>query len=386
MNPRTVRMNGDVDADDRRYLRAAIRLARRHEGLTRDNPSVGCLLVRDRRILGRGVTALGGRPHAEVVALREAGPFAVGATAYVSLEPCAHHGRSPPCADALIDANVARVVIGLRDPFPDVDGRGIERLRAAGVAVTLARNPDLTADARDGMAGFLSRTERRRPYVVLKLAVSAEAWLGRKGEEVAITGSIAQRYTHLLRARADGIVVGIGTVLADDPSLTCRLPGMMARSPARYVLDRKFRTPSSANLVRTSWAVPSTIVGAEHADGECATRLRARGVRVTVPTTEQEYEQPLELGGLRYLLDHALADGNSLLLVEGGASVARSFLAGNLVDEIHLIRGRAIRDDPSTAEPIASPLAANEVPSDFEVVRAMELGEDQLTVLRKIVM
>ena len=376
---------GEVIAPaDRRYLAAAIRLGRRNEGLTADNPSVGCLIVRDGRIVGRGVTAPGGRPHAEVVALAEAGGAARGATAYVSLEPCAHHGRSPPCADALVAAGIARVVIALRDPFARVDGRGIARLRAAGIPVTVVAPDDsLATAARDGMAGFLAGVERARPHVLLKLAVSAEGWLGREGDRVAITGPIAAWQTQLTRARADAILVGIGTALADDPSLTVRLPGMADRSPMRMVLDPRARLPLGSALVRTARDVPVIVIAADDAPPERIAALEAAGCAV------ERIERRAD-GAVRPsdILARLFTRGVRVLMVEGGAAVARSFLEARLVDEIALFAGRAIGDDPSSAAPVASPLRADEVAQDmqsgFGIDRALILGPDRLTVLRTL--
>ena len=373
-------MRRRADCDDRRYLRAAVRLGRRHEGLTADNPSVGCLLIRDGRIVGSGVTGVGGRPHAEIVALGEAGDAARGATAYVSLEPCAHYGRSPPCAEALVRARVSRVVTALRDPFQRVNGLGIAKLREAGVEVAIVSEPTLVAMTRDGMAGFLSRIERKRPYVILKLAVSTEGWLGRAGEEVAITGRVARRYTHLLRARADGIVVGVGTVLADNPSLTCRLPGMAARSPRRYVLDTQLRTPPAAQVVLSAEEIPTTILVGEAVDPERPGASASESADLALDVA------PMGDGsdrGISRVLERVFADGVGVLMVEGGASVARSFLDAGVVDEIHLLLGRSIRDDPSAASPIASPILGDQVPSGFQFVRELELGQDRAVVLRR---
>ena len=335
-------------------------------------------------MVGRGVTAPGGRPHAEVVALAEGGGAARGAIAYVSLEPCAHHGRSPPCADALVAAGVARVVVALRDPFSAVDGRGIARLREAGIAVAVADDAAIRWAAREGMAGFLSAVERHRPHVTLKLAVSAEGWLGRRGEEVAITGPVAGRQTHLMRARADAILVGIGTVLADDPALTCRLPGMADRSPTRVVLDPDARTPLGSALVRTARDVPVTILVASDAPGDRVAALDAAGCAV-----ERFDRDPARRIRPSAILARLHERGAGRLMVEGGAAVARSFLGARLVDEIALLAGRAIGDDPSsgddppTAPPIASPLRADEVPDGFKLARRMALGPDRLTVLRR---
>ena len=334
--------------------------------------------MRDARIVGCGVTAPGGRPHAEIVALGEAGAAARGATAYVSLEPCAHHGRSPPCADALVAAGVRRVVAALRAPFAAVDGRGIARLRAAGVEALVATESAIRTAAREGMASFLSTVERGRPHVLVKLAVSAEGWLGRRGEEVPITAPVAARQTHLMRARADAVLVGIGTVAADDPSLTCRLPGLADRSPARVVLDPGARLPPASALARTARDVPVVVVAATDAPPERRAALEAAGCAV------ERLERGAD-GGLppSLVLARLAARGMRLLMVEGGAAVARSFLDAGVVDEIALLAGRAIGDDPSTAAPVASPLRADEVPHGFTVARRLVLGPDRLMVLRR---
>ena len=352
-------------------------MARRNEGLTADNPSVGCLLERDDQVIATGVTALGGRPHAEAIALQRAGDAARGATAYVTLEPCAHHGRTPPCADALVRAGVRRVVAATRDPFKRVDGRGFARLREAGVEVAIADGA-LADEARDAIAGFLSAVERGRPHVLLKLAVSAEGYLGRAGERVAITGTAAFRRTHLMRARCDAILVGVGTVLADDPSLTCRLPGMGDRSPRRIVLDPRARTPSDSQLARSSRAISTRILVAPDAPADRCKRLGLQGCTVT----------PLDVGAdgrfdRRAVLDVLNRFAIQTVMIEGGAQVARAFLDAGVVDEIALFEGRAIGDDPSTAPPVASPLRATEVPPGFRVARTLALGADRLTLLRR---
>ncbi|MCR4268122.1 bifunctional diaminohydroxyphosphoribosylaminopyrimidine deaminase/5-amino-6-(5-phosphoribosylamino)uracil reductase RibD, partial [Nitratireductor sp. ZSWI3] len=238
---------------DRRFMAAAIRLSRRHLGLTGTNPSVATLIVRDDgagpRIVGRGVTAIGGRPHAETEALAEAGVAARGATAYVTLEPCAHHGRTPPCANALAVAGVARVVGAAADPDPRVSGKGYAILRDAGIEVV---EGVLAEEAADLMRGYLTRSEKKRPEVTLKLAISADGMIGRQGQgQVAITGEVSRRQVHMMRAESDAILVGIGTALADGPALTCRLPGLERRSPLRIVLDRDLRLPPTSTLART---------------------------------------------------------------------------------------------------------------------------------------
>jgi len=250
-----------ITPHDEHFMAAAIRLSRWHLGRTSTNPSVGCLIVRDGVVVGRAVTAVGGRPHAEPQALAEAGALARGATAYVTLEPCSHHGKTPPCAEALIAYGVARVVISVTDPDPRVSGRGIGMLREAGIEVDAGV---LEAEGRRSLAGYLTRQTKNRPYVTLKLAVSADGMIGRKGEgQVAITGPLARAQVHALRAETDAILVGIGTAIADDPELTVRLPGLEAQSPIRIVLDPSLALPLTSKLVETARKVPVIVVASE---------------------------------------------------------------------------------------------------------------------------
>lgn len=314
-------MSDPLRERDLLFLAAAERLSRRQVGRTAENPAVGCLIVASdgRTVVGRGVTADGGRPHAERVALDDAGARARGATAYVTLEPCAHHGRTSPCASALARAGIARAVIGARDPDRRVDGRGLRMLREAGVAVVELPLPGGTRP----FEGFLSRVLRARPFVTLKLAVSAEGFVGRAGEgQVAISGASARRQVHLLRAANEGILVGSGTAIADDPLLTCRLPGMVDRSPARVVLDRRARLAASAALARTARSV-RTILATVNPPADLA-----RTGCETVPFD----------GDLAGLLARLPALRISSLLVEGGPSVARSFLRADLVDRVVIVR------------------------------------------------
>ncbi|ANL65243.1 riboflavin biosynthesis protein RibD [Rhizobium phaseoli] len=251
-----------VTPDDEGFMAAAIRLSRQHLGRTATNPSVGCLIVKDGVIVGQAVTALGGRPHAEPQALAEAGQLARGATAYVTLEPCSHHGKTPPCAEALIAYGVARVVISVTDPDPRVSGRGITMLRDAGIEVDAGV---LEAEGRRSLAGYLTRQTKNRPYVTLKLAVSADGMIGRQGEgQVAITGPEARAEVQALRAETDAILVGIGTAISDDPLLTVRTPGLEAQSPIRIVLDPSLALPLTSKLVATAREVPVILVASEN--------------------------------------------------------------------------------------------------------------------------
>src|SRR5215475_6368773 len=232
---------------ERDAMQAALALARRGLGAVWPNPAVGCVIVKDGRVVGRGWTQPGGRPHGETEALRRAGPAARGATAYVSLEPCCHWGRTPPCVDALIAAGIQRVVVALEDPDPRVAGGGLRRLRAAGLTVETGL---CAAEAAEVNAGFLCHRSLGRPLVTLKLATSLDGRIAtRRGESRWISGSLARDRAHALRASHDAITVGVQTVLADDPQLTCRLPGLNDRSPVRVVIDRHLRIPPAARLI-----------------------------------------------------------------------------------------------------------------------------------------
>src|SRR3984893_10636300 len=253
-------------AADQRFMQLALTLGRRGQGRTWPNPAVGAVVVKDGVIVGRGWTQPGGRPHAEPEAIKRAGEAARGATLYVTLEPCSHVGKSPPCADAVIAAGIARVVSAIEDPNPQVAGKGHAKLRAAGIAVNIGLE---AADAARDHAGHFRRVRDHRPHVILKLAVSADDKIGAAGgKQVAITGEAARTRVHLLRAQCDAILVGIGTVLADDPQLTCRLPGMEARSPVRVVLDARLPLPVGRAWATSARATPVWVVSAPDAPAE----------------------------------------------------------------------------------------------------------------------
>ena len=317
---------------DRRYMQLALTLGRRGLGRTWPNPAVGAVVVKDGVIVGRGWTQPGGRPHAEPEALRRAGEAARGATLYVTLEPCSHFGKSPPCADAIIAAGISRVVAAIEDPNPEVAGKGHAKLRAAGIAVDVGL---FAEEAAHDHAGHFRRVRDKRPHVILKLAVSADDKIGAAGSKpVAITGEAARTRVHLLRAQSDAILVGIGTVLVDDPMLTCRLPGMAARSPVRVVLDRALRIPGSSRLVHSARETPLWVVASELAEAPAAAKLGAAGTQVIrlAPTSAPGLDLAAVL--------HALSEkGITRLMVEGGSRVASSFVAADLVDEVWLLRG-----------------------------------------------
>jgi len=323
---------GERDEDER-LMRLALDLGRRGLGRTWPNPAVGAVIVKDGVVLGRGWTQPGGRPHAEAEALRRAGRAARGATLYVTLEPCAHHGKTPPCVDAIVKAGIARVVSALEDPNPQVAGRGHATLRAKGVAVEVGL---LAEAARRMHAGHILRVTERRPHVLLKLAISADGRAGRPGRRpAAISGEQARARVFQLRAQSDAILVGIGTVLADHPQLTCRLPGMMPCSPVRVVLDARLRAPLATPVIATAREVPTWFFAAREASPIAAEILEQRGCRVFRVAADADGRlDPVQV--LRALAE----EGITRLMVEGGPRVAASFVAADVVDEVVLLRSQ----------------------------------------------
>jgi diaminohydroxyphosphoribosylaminopyrimidine deaminase/5-amino-6-(5-phosphoribosylamino)uracil reductase len=316
-------------SDDERFMASALALGRRGLGRTWPNPAVGAVVVRDDGagpvIVGRGWTQPGGRPHAETEALGRAGEAARGATLYVTLEPCSHHGKTPPCADAILKAGIKRVVSAMADPNPQVAGAGHWRLAENGVIVEVGIGAD---EARHDHAGHIRRMTDGRPHVILKLAVSADGKAGRAGRKpVQITGSAARNRVHLMRAMSDAVLTGIGTVLSDDPLLTCRLPGMGDRSPVRIVLDSRLRLPLDGRLVGTAREVPVWAVAADGAPKDREQALKARGVAVL---RAAEANGKLDLPAVL----KALAErGITRLMVEAGPIVSAAFVNADLVDE-----------------------------------------------------
>lgn len=422
-----------TEADDRRFMAEAIRLSLQHTGLTETNPSVGCVIVKDGEIVGSAVTAIGGRPHAETQAIAMAGEKTRGATAYVTLEPCAHWGRTPPCANALVAAGVSRVVVAVNDPDPRVAGQGLKILADAGITVETGL---LEKEGRRALAGYLMRQTSGRPYVTVKLAVSADGMLGRRGEEIAITSEVSRTTVHHLRAQNDAILVGAGTVLSDDPELTVRLPGLEDRSPIRIVLDRHGHLPQMSRLAKTAAQVPVIVAvvdgtppsglpaistsrgendGAyahpepcrcgedEHADirprsemtasvvvqegresasqqisaleGDVRGRTDARNAAATDAVTPK-VRAGVEILHAATLLDllHTLATrGISTLLVEGGATVVKAFLDAGLVDGIILFTSPTIVGEGG----LESPLTPSDIPADFTLVGNAPFGRDR---------
>ncbi|WP_018239330.1 bifunctional diaminohydroxyphosphoribosylaminopyrimidine deaminase/5-amino-6-(5-phosphoribosylamino)uracil reductase RibD [Ensifer sp. BR816] len=352
---------GGPTHEDERFMAAALRLARRNLGQTSTNPSVGCLIVKDGTIVGRALTAPGGRPHAETQALADAGAKARGATAYVTLEPCSHHGRTPPCANALIASGVARVVVSILDPDERVAGQGVVMLRDAGIEVDIGV---LRQEGERALEAYLLRQRMKRPHVTLKLAVSADGMIGRKGEgQVRITGPVSRAQVQVLRAETDAILVGVGTANADDPELTVRLPGLEKRSPIRIVLDRRLDLAVKSRLVHSAHAVPLICV-ADPVLGPVAEArrraLEAAGVEVLNAETISD------------LLNALASRSISSLLVEGGARAAREFLDAGLVDRILLYTGPITIGEDG----IRSPFHRTTIPAGFSLKRSARYGDD----------
>ncbi|MEL7542661.1 MAG: bifunctional diaminohydroxyphosphoribosylaminopyrimidine deaminase/5-amino-6-(5-phosphoribosylamino)uracil reductase RibD [Pseudomonadota bacterium] len=345
------------------FLTHAIRLGARGLGRTAPNPSVGALLVATEKnarpgIVGYGVTAPGGRPHAEPQALAMAGGAARGATLYVSLEPCSHHGRTAPCADAIVEAGVARVVCALQDPDSRVAGRGLSRLKEAGIAVDLVPRPD----AALLNAPHTLRVQYARPHVVLKLAVSADGQIAAgDGAPVWVTGPEARARGHLLRARADAILVGSGTVIADDPRLDCRLPGLEDRAPRPVILASKGIALENKKLASRD---PIICVADDFAPVPNGGLSVPRG-------TDGQLDPRTILGGLA-------VRGMTSVLIEGGPRVAASFLSAGVVDEVMLFRGANIIEGPGLDPLPGLELAAITESAAWQHVDSLTAGDDTL--------
>lgn len=364
----TMASNADTD---RRFMEAAVRLSLWHRGLTGENPSVGALVVRTDegipRIVGRGVTAFRGRPHAELQALNEAGVLARGATAYVTLEPCSHIGKSPPCADALVSTGVARVVIAALDPDKRVAGRGVSILEKAGIEVAVGCGE---AQARRAMAGFLSLKARGRPYLTLKLAVSSDGMIGQEGAgQVAITGASARRAVQMMRVEHEAIMVGVGTVIADNPLLTVRLAGLEGRSPVRVVIDPFARTPPNAKLFDEVDTHSVLLLVSEKAPRRQVDLLRERhaAVRTVISDFRGRFDPREVLRSLGVM-------GLKSILLEGGAETSRQFLDAGVVDRISLFAGTTTVG----SDGIASPIVESVVPPGFAVSATGWYGGDRL--------
>ena len=361
---------------DRRMMAAALRLGRRNMGQTHPNPAVGCIIVSDDGIvIANGATAAGGRPHAEQEALAAAGDAARGATAYVTLEPCAHKSRTKSCTVRLIEAGVARVVTAMPDPDPRTNGAGHAALKEAGISVTTGVLADEAARAH---SGHISRATKGRPHVALKLAVSADGMIGRReGERMIITGKPAFDAVQMMRTEFDAVMVGIGTVLVDDPRLNVRLPGLEKRSPARVILDASARLPPGGKLLQTAKDVPVIVfTGPEAPEGSIAA-LTAAGATV--------YSVGAASGGidLAAVLARLAGEGYTRVLCEGGSEVASSLVFGDLLDEVVIFRAPVVVGPDGVRALGGTALSAVERSPRYRLVDTAVVGEDVMrTYLR----
>lgn len=364
-------------ARDANLMSVALAMARRGLGTTAPNPSVGAVLVAPETgaIISRGWTQPGGRPHAETEAIARAGTSTRGATLYVTLEPCSHHGRTPPCADAVIAAGISRVVCGITDPDPRVAGRGLDRLRSAGIEVVRG----VLADACHRVTlGHIVKVTQRRPFVQIKMATASDGQVprGTDGRPVWVTGPQARAHGHLLRARADAILVGAGTVADDDPELTCRLPGMSHRSPVRVVLVGSSLPSLASKLVRTAREVPVVIACGSAIGAEALLPLEAAGCRI-LPT--------VTVAGRPWLpsvCEGLVGLGITRLLVEGGPTIWQAFLGAGLADEIvhYYCATDAVGAGGDTAQPVHGRHILDGVAGAFHRAASRRIGADRLDI------
>jgi diaminohydroxyphosphoribosylaminopyrimidine deaminase / 5-amino-6-(5-phosphoribosylamino)uracil reductase len=361
---------------DEAYMRAALALARRGLGETAPNPSVGCLIVANGRVAGRGRTATGGRPHAEIRALQMAGAAARGATAYVTLEPCAHTDKiSPPCTQALIEAGIRRVVVGTTDPNPRVNGGGIARLREAGIEVV---ENILQRECTGVISGFSMVMTEHRPLIRLKLASSLDGKIATvNGESQWITGESSRRAAHAMRGRHDAVLVGVGTVLADDPELTCRIPGYRTTPLVRLVIDSHLRTPLMSKLARTATQQPVWLLHRDGADRLRKRALEAAGVQlIELPTSSAG----VDLAAAARALAKA---GLTRILAEGGSTLAAGLLRARLVDRLAWFHAPGVIGGDGWPAAQGFGVASLTGMPRFTVVARHRFGDDMLTTYRK---
>ena len=365
----------DRQTEDLTHMRAALALARRGLGATWPNPSVGCVIVNRGRVVGRGFTSTGGRPHAEPKALAMAGAQARGATAYVTLEPCCHWGQTPPCTDALIEAGVARVVVAARDPDKRVNSQGIARLRAAGIEV---KEGLLGDDAHEILAGFVQRITTGRPLVTLKLATTLDGKIAtHAGESRWITGPEARRMAHAIRGRHDAVMVGVGTVMADNPDLTCRIPGYDRRPVVRIVADSHLRTPLTAHLVVTARDTPTWMLirsGTDAARRRAFADLGVTVIEIAAAAAGVDLDK-----GLRVLGEA----GITRLMVEGGGQIAAALLRAGLVDRLAWFHAPATMGGDGWPGVQAFGLEKLLDMPRFTRIRVTQLGDDLLTEFKR---
>lgn len=371
---------GEVNAFDQHMMAIALRVGLRGLGQTAPNPAVGAVVADEAtgEVIARGWTQPGGRPHAETEAIRRAAARCRGATLYVTLEPCAHHGKTPPCAEAIVAAGLRRVVVAIGDPDPRTAGQGIQRLRAAGIEVAVGV---CARDATWMALGHILRVREARPFVQVKIATDAAGRVprGENGRPTWVTGRQARALGHLLRARADAVLVGIGTVRDDDPELTCRLPGLQHRSPDRVVLDGRLATPAAARLMPRPGSAARVFIGTTASADVCdASPLGAKGALVLPGLGTGGADSAVDV---RKLLRTLAGRGITRLLVEGGPSVWRSFAEAGVVDEAVLLQasGAGAPGAPEAGEVLNRYLPA----SAMRLAEQRKIGHDVCSTFRR---
>jgi len=364
-----------IDAADIRYMQMALGLARRGLGAVWPNPAVGCVLVDAKgRVAGRGWTQPGGRPHAEAEALARAGARARGATAYVTVEPCNHHGQTPPCTDALIDAGISNVLISVLDPDSRVSGTGAARLKDAGIQVVTGV---LAKEGKAANRGFFSRIENKSPSFTLKAATTLDGRIATEGGDSQwITGAEARRAGHLLRARHDAVMVGSGTALADDPTLTSRLPGVTNQARPRIVMDGRLRISLRSKLMSTLSDAPLWIVTNENSDAEKIEKFTDLGVTI-IQTPADESGHP----DIHEAVNKLAKRGLTRVLVEGGGQLASSLFKAGYIDQIAWFRAPSIMG--AEGIPAVGRLDIKKISelSEFKRISTRTFGEDCLDIL-----
>ena len=373
-------------SDDSKYMKIALRLGQRGLGRTWPNPSVGCVIVRsdtDKKIIiGRGTTQSGGFPHAENQAINQAisvygKDSLIGSTAYVSLEPCCHYGKTPPCVNLLIESGLRRVVIGCVDPDPRVSGMGIELLKKSGVEVV---SGILEQESESLNAGFFNKVRSGRPLVTLKMATTVDGKIATKtGESKWITGALAREKVHIMRSQYDAIAIGINTVLQDNPKLTCRLPGLENRSPVRVVFDSSLKIDINSDILKTASSYKTWIITSKNHDLSVLNKFEEYGVEIISVALDGEGHIDL------YLALAALAKrGITRLMVEGGATLSTSFLRSNLVDLLAWFRAPSLIG--ADGKSVFSNLGVDGIDSmhKFELLNHENIGSETLDLYGRI--
>ena len=366
-----------ANVDDDAHMKSALTLARRGLGNVWPNPAVGCVIVKDNIVVGRGWTQPSGRPHAETEALGRAGNAAEGSTAYVTLEPCSHHGKTPPCAEALINAGVKRVVVAVEDPDPRVSGNGIKMLKDAGIEVTQNICRDEAIEINEG---FFLKILKNRPMFTMKMATTLDGKIAvHTGESQWITEDPTRKQGHLLRANHDAIMVGIGTASEDNPSLTCRLPGLEGHSPVRIVVDRRMRLPLTNHLVTQADKIPTWMITLGDQDDIRAEAYQAAGMELIMPDVSESS------GGitLTWVAEELAKRGLTRVLVEGGSHLAAAMLRRRLVDRLSWMRAPRIMGHDGI--PVAQAFGVDHLEDTpfFDRLNTFGSGDDLVEIYRR---